>query len=57
MEREGGVIEIFFLANYIIWPRASLSGRISPLLRHTNMYKQHCNSELLILIYYYLVDA
>lgn len=43
---------IFFLAYYIIWPTASLSGRFPCYLRIPGMYKEHYNFSWMYFLYY-----
>ena len=53
---------IFFLAYYIVWLRASFTGKISPLLRNMRHVQTALElffdifSVFLILVYYSLVD-
>ena len=54
---------IFFLVYYIIWPRACLTGKMSPLLKNMRHVQTALElffdifSVFLILIYYSLVDT
>ena len=63
IERESIMMLIFFLVYYISWPRACLTGKMSPLLRNMRHVQTALElfldifSVFLILIYYSLVDT